>query len=104
MGNCHAHGYITTQGDCGTRWSAEPWEEWEDRTGLITALHTDSETAPGSHGSTKPPHHVVICIQPQPPPLAPGGWGPRRELRKKEGAVVLDKETIDVSAFSPSLN
>lgn len=30
--------------------------------------------------------------------------GPREELRKKEGAVVLDKETIDVSAFSPSLN
>lgn len=39
-----------------------------------------------------------------PPPLALGGWGPRRELKKKEGAVVLDKETIDVSAFSPSLN
>ena len=36
--------------------------------------------------------------------MASGGWGPRRELRKKEGAVVLDKETIDVSAFSPSLN
>lgn len=49
-------------------------------------------------------HHVVICIQLQPPPLAPGRWGRRRKLRKKEGAVVLDKETIDVSAFSPSLN
>lgn len=72
--------------------------------GLITALHRDSEVAPGSHGGTKPPHHVVICIQRQRPPLALGGWGPRRELRKKEGAVVLDKETIDVSAFSPSLN
>lgn len=50
------------------------------------------------------PNHVVICIQQQSHPLAPGRWGPRRELRKKEGAVVLDKETIDVSAFSPSLN
>lgn len=50
------------------------------------------------------PEHVVICIQQQPPPLALGGWGLRRELRKKEGAVVLDKETIDVSGFSPSLN
>lgn len=47
---------------------------------------------------------MVICIQQQPPPLALGRWGLRRELRKKEGAVVLDKETIDVSGFSPSLN
>jgi hypothetical protein len=43
-------------------------------------------------------------MQQQPTPLALGGWGPRRELKKKERAVVLDKETIDVSAFSPSLN
>lgn len=50
------------------------------------------------------PHHVVICIQQQPPALALDGWGCRRELRKKEGAVVLDKETIDFSAFSPALN
>lgn len=43
-------------------------------------------------------------MQQPPTPLALGGWGPRRELKKKERAVVLDKETIDVSAFSPSLN
>lgn len=75
------------------------------RTGLDSSQpYTDTESAPGSRGGTKPPHHVAICIQRQPPPLAQGGWGPRRELRKKEEAVVLDKETIDVSAFSPSLN
>lgn len=76
------------------------------RTGLdLSQPYTETVRLPLA--PTEPqsrPHHVVICIQQQPPALALGGWGGRGELRKKEGAVVLDKETIDVSAFSPSLN
>lgn len=73
--------------------------------GLLRALHRDSGIAPGSHGGTKPPLPPGDLYSAAAPSLGTvGGWGLRRELRKKEGAVVLDKETIDVSAFSDSLN